>query len=84
MVFIGMKTNISEFNSYEELNDFFDNPIILKEIDLKKDETRKCEWSNMLRLVLKEHIKVNKIKSIEISYDETSGMNFNIIYSEIF
>jgi len=79
-----MKTDISEFKSQEELNEFFENPVIQREIELEKDTTRKREWKNMLRLMVEENIKVNKITGLNITYSSDKPLRFDISYKEDF
>jgi len=75
-----MKTSISEFTSEEELDEFFDNPVIQSEIDLREDEAKQRAWENMVELFLSEFVKVNDVKKLTVTMDTDKKINFEVIY----
>jgi len=75
-----MKRDITEFKDYNELIEFFDNPVIQYEIDLREDSVRKTEWNNMLFTILNEHIRLNKIEKLCITWDKINGFHNTISY----
>lgn len=75
-----MKKHISEFESYDELTEFFNNPVIQDEIKLREESMKKREWTKMLFVVLGEYIKTAEVLDLEIKWDEINGFYRLISY----
>lgn len=78
-----MKTKLSEFDTYQELNEWFENPLIQHQLTLTKRNTTMDVATDFLREQLNYYIRRSNCDLINITWTKENGFqDFNIKYSE--